>query len=108
MIWKKYILFKISDDRRKKTDLFPTSSSRTIDPCLTLIDNEKYFGVVKDEYLITIPSSDEVKNKMKPDSGTSILDPKTNKSFPTIAWSEPPQMLVWDEPYLLGLVTDAT
>lgn len=83
--------------------MFPTSSSRTIDPCLTLIDNEKYFGVVKDDYLITIPSSDEVKNK----TGTSILDPKTNKNFPTIQWSEPPQMLVWDEPYLLGLVTDA-
>ena len=75
---------------------------------MTLIDNEKYFGVVKDEYLITIPSTDEVKNtKMKADSGTSILDPKTNKSFPTIVWSEPPQMLVWDEPFILGLVTDA-
>lgn len=75
---------------------------------MALIDNEKYFGVVKDEYLITIPSSEETKNtKMKPDSGTSILDPKTNKSFPTIVWSEPPQMLVWDEPFLLGLVTDA-
>ena len=99
---------QISDEKRKKTDLFPTSSSRTIDPCMTLIDNEKFFGVIKDEYLITIPASDEVKNdKMKPDSGTSILDPKTNKSFPTIVWSEPPQMLVWDEPYLLGLVTDA-
>lgn len=88
--------------------MFPTSSSRTIDPCLTLIDNEKYFGVVKDDYLITIPSSDELKNaKTKPESGTSVLDPKANKSFPTIQWSEPPQMLVWDEPYLLGLVTDA-
>lgn len=103
----KYLPFQISDEKRKKTDLFPTSSSRTIDPCMTLIDNDKYFGVVKDEYLITIPSSDEVKNtKMKPDIG-SVLDPKANKAFPTIAWSEPPQMLVWDEPYLLGLVTDA-
>lgn len=79
----------MSDEKRKKTDLFPTSSSRTIDPCITLIDNEKYFGVVKDEYLITIPSSEEVKNmKSKPESGTSILDPKTNQSFPTIVWSE--------------------
>lgn len=72
---------------------------------MTLIDREKYFGVVKDEYLITIPSSDEAKNsKTKPVSGTSILE--ANKAFPTIVWSEPPQMLVWDEPYILGLVTD--
>lgn len=99
---------KISDEKRKKTDLFPTSSSRTIDPCMTLIDHEKFFGVVKDEYLITIPSSEEVKNeKLRIDSGTSVLDPKSNKSFPTIVWSEPPQMLVWDEPFILGLVTDA-
>jgi Vam6/Vps39-like protein vacuolar protein sorting-associated protein 39 len=84
--------------------LFPTSSSRTIDPCLTLIDNEKYFGVIKDEYLITIPSSDESKTAK---SETSILDAKPNKSLPTIQWSEPPQMLVWDEPYLLGLVSDS-
>jgi Vam6/Vps39-like protein vacuolar protein sorting-associated protein 39 len=42
-----------------------------------------------------------------PDIGASILDPKTNKAFPTIQWSEPPQMLVWDEPYLLGLITDS-
>ncbi|CRK91919.1 CLUMA_CG005538, isoform A [Clunio marinus] len=104
-----YVLFDISNEKRKKTDLFPTSSSRTIDPCMTLIDNEKYFGVVKDEYLITIPSySEDVKSsKMKPDSGISVLDPKTNKACPTVAWSEPPQMLVWDEPYILGLVTDA-
>lgn len=88
--------------------MFPTSSSRTIDPCICLIDNEKYFGVVKDEYLITIPSSSEAKNaKTKLDSGASVLDPKANKSFPTIVWSEAPQMLVWDEPYLLGLQTDA-
>jgi Vam6/Vps39-like protein vacuolar protein sorting-associated protein 39 len=70
-----------------------------------LIDNDKYFGVVKDEYLITIPSSNE--HKMKPDSSTSVLDPKANKAHPTIQFSEPPQMLVWDEPYILGLVTDA-
>src|SRR5690349_24935715 len=75
---------------------------------MTLIDNEKYFGVVKDEYLITIPSSDETKNgKSKPESAASVLDHKANKAYPTIAWSESPQMLVWDEPYLLGLVTDA-
>jgi Vam6/Vps39-like protein vacuolar protein sorting-associated protein 39 len=36
-----------------------------------------------------------------------VLDPKANKAHPTIQFSEPPQMLVWDEPYILGLVTDA-
>lgn len=73
---------------------------------MTLIDNEKFFAVVKDEYLITIPTSEEVKNA-KLNGGTSILDPKTNKSFPTIVWTEPPQMLVWDEPYIIGLINDA-
>lgn len=87
--------------------MFPASSSRTIDPCICLIYNEKYFGVVKDEYLITIATTDVAKDaSMRPDGGASILDPKT-KSFPNIEWSEPPQMLVWDEPYLLGLVTDS-
>lgn len=43
------------------------------------------------------------------DSGssvTSVLDSKTNKVFPTIVWSEPPQVLLWDQPYLIGLISD--
>lgn len=75
---------------------------------MTLIDNEKYFGVIKDEYLIAIPTSDETKNS-KLDSTASILDPKANKSLQTIniVWTEPPTSVVWDEPYILGLVNDA-
>lgn len=98
-------MFDISDEKRKKQDLFPTtSSSRSIDPCISLIDNEKFFGVIKDEHLITIPTSEESKRL---DSKTSILDPKTSKTLPTITWSEPPLVVVWDQPYLLGLMTDS-
>lgn len=45
---------------------------------------------------------------MFPESGTSILDPKVNKSLPTITWSQPPQgVVLWDEPFLLALLTDS-
>ena len=96
-------------------DLFPTSSSRTIEPCINLIDNDRLFGLVKDEYLITVSTrvADE-KNKMLQarqdstvsSSSLSVLDPKNGKTS-TIAWSEPLQNFVWDEPYLIGLVTDS-
>lgn len=49
---------------------------------------------------MTIPTSDDEKDAKQ----ISILDAKTNKSLSMIKWSRPPQMLVWDEPYLLGLV----
>lgn len=52
---------------------------------------------------MTIPTSDDEKDVKQ----VSILDAKTNKSLSMIKWSKPPQMLVWDEPYLLGLVRDA-
>lgn len=121
----KFFNFQLLDEKRRKIDLFPTSSSRTIDPCIAQID-EKYFGVIKDEYLITIGSSGETEKDLKnlkskgemvgvgSSSGnlasmvnaTSVLDFK-NKAYPTLAWKEPLQMLVYDEPYLIGLVTDA-
>lgn len=102
-----YILIDISDEKRRRHDLFPTTSvSRSIDPCVTLIDNEKFFAVVKDEHLITISTvSEDTKSAGK--FGSSIADPKTSKSFPTITWSEPPLLVIWDEPYLLGLLTDS-
>lgn len=106
-----YVLFDISDEKRKRQDLFPTTSSpsRSIDPCISLIDNERFFGVVKDEHLITIRTSndDSKKTLMKLDSETSILDPKSNKASPTITWTSPPQLVVWDQPYILGLLNDA-
>lgn len=106
-----YVLYDISDaDKRKKQDLFPTTSnSRSIDPCVALIDNDRFFAVVKDEHLITIPTNDEAKNNpSKLDSEASILIPQSNKASPiTITWSEPPILVVWDRPYLLGLMTDS-
>lgn len=108
----------MSSGKPKKIDLFPTSSSRTIEPCIDLIDNDKYFGLVKDEYLITVSTVTPTENdkmtgmlKVRQESTVSSssmsgLDPKNSKT-PTIAWSEPLQNFVWDEPYLIGLVTDS-
>lgn len=106
-----YVLYDISDDKRKRHDLFPTTSaSRSIDPCITLIDNEKFFALVKDEHLVTIPTTNEEANsnsKLKLLDTTSILNPKTSKSLPSITWTEPPLLIEWDEPYLLGLLSDS-
>lgn len=104
MKFNHYYISQISDNNTKKQELFPTSSSRSIEPCLSLIDNEKFIGIIMDEHLMTIPTSDDEKNVKQ----TSILDAKaSNKSLSMIKWSEPPVMLVWDEPYLLGLVSDS-
>lgn len=73
---------------------------------------------MKDEYLITVSTATPEENdkmigmlKARQDSTVSSasisgLDTKNSKT-PTIAWSEPLQNFVWDEPYLIGLVTDS-
>ena len=88
----------MSDDTPKKCDLFPTSSSRTVDPCMTLINNS--FAVAKDEYLIAVDPKmrslqDQQPAPVVPQSAASTVDvdDESKKSFKSLAWSHPIQVL---------------
>ncbi|XP_055308436.1 vam6/Vps39-like protein [Sitodiplosis mosellana] len=103
-----YIVYDISSERPRKTELFPTSSSKTIDPCITVIN--ELFAVVKDEFLIAVdpkssvlPETCATSGKISKEQATLPQD-QTNKSFKSFAWSHPISQLVWDEPYAIGLL----
>lgn len=97
----KHYLFKISDGIPKKRDLFPTGSSRAINPCITIINN--CFAVLKDEYLIAVdPKCNSIQDGVQiPASGSAIpikpintpSDNITHKSFKSLAWSQNIQAL---------------
>lgn len=98
-------LLQISGERPRKVDLFPTSSSKTIDPCITIIND--CFAVVKDEFLIAV----DPKSSTLSDSAVNeklLMDPmggnKSSKRFKSFAWTQPVISLVWDEPYAVGLL----
>ncbi|XP_058058938.1 vam6/Vps39-like protein [Anopheles bellator] len=112
-----YALYDISGDMPRKIDLFPTSSSKSIEPCITLIE-DSVFAVVKDELLITIYTE---KYKLDEREGTNMsgsvkppevanavaLGDKRTMNLKSLNWSEPFQCLVWDDPYAIGLINDA-
>lgn len=84
----------MSGETPKKLDLFPTSSSRTIDPCIAMIDG--CFAVVKDEYLFAV----DPKNKSLQDDPSSSLANFPNESnestkFKALEWTHPLQVLGW-------------
>lgn len=104
-----YVIYDISGEPRK-IDLFPTSSSKSIEPCISLIE-DGVFAVAKDEYLVTVytekytnDGKDKVSSMTKPDA--SLLTTKDTRNLKSLSWSEPFQGLVWDEPFIVGLVTD--
>ncbi|XP_001853245.2 vam6/Vps39-like protein [Culex quinquefasciatus] len=106
-----YVMYDISGEQPKKIDLFPTSSSKSIEPCISLIEDD-IFAVAKDEYLVTVYTekykTDGKENNtglVKPDA--SLLTTKDTRNLKSLIWSEPFQGLVWDEPYIIGLITDA-
>ncbi|KFB35035.1 AGAP002498-PA-like protein [Anopheles sinensis] len=114
-----YVLYDISGDQPRKIDLFPTSSSKTIEPCITLIE-DSVFAVVKDEFLITIYTEKyRADDREGPNSMSGSVKPveaiaaaanneaKRTMNLKTLIWSEPFQSLVWDEPYAVGLINDA-
>lgn len=87
------LFLQISSEKPKKIELFPTSSSKTIDPCIAVIND--LFAVVKDEFLIAV----DPKNSILPDSGASsgkifkdqgaLAQDNANKTFKSFAWSQP-------------------
>lgn len=96
-----YVLYNISG---KKTELFPTSSSRNVDPCITIISNE-LFSVAKDEFLISVdPKKSEAKAKGTEDFLTS--KDVSSKKFKSLQLSQPPQVVIYDEPYMVALLND--
>ncbi|XP_055540397.1 vam6/Vps39-like protein [Wyeomyia smithii] len=106
-----YVIYDISGEQSKKIDLFPTSSSKSIEPCISLIE-DGVFAVAKDEYLVTVYTekyTNEGKESgsglVKPDA--SLLTTKDTRNLKSLTWSEPFQALVWDEPFIVGLITDA-
>lgn len=104
-----YILYDITlPENPKKRDLFPISSSRTMEPCISIL-SENVFGIAKDEFLISIyPQVDQelpTEGQYNPELDEASAE-AADKRFGTLQWSEPLQQLIWDEPYLTGLVTD--
>ncbi len=80
----------MSGEIPQKLDLFPTSSSRTIDPCIALIDG--CFAVAKDEYLFAV----DPKNKSLQEPSTSLANFPTNTEstkFKALEWTHPLQVL---------------
>lgn len=73
--------------------MFPTSSSKTIDPCIAVIND--LFAVMKDEFLIAV----DPKNSISPDSSATsgkifkeqvaLTQDTKNKAFKSFAWSQP-------------------
>lgn len=74
----------------KKRELFPTSSSRTIDPCMTKIGND-LFAVAKDDTLIpvSLTQTEEFDKKADNSKNTKSIKPV----FKSFTWSQPLQML---------------
>lgn len=105
-----YVIYDLSEEQPRKIDLFPTSSSKSIEPCISLIE-DGVFAVAKDEYLVTVytekytnDGKDKGTGSVKPDA--SLLTTKDTRNLKSLSWSEPFQGLVWDEPYIIGLITD--
>uniref|UniRef100_A0A8W7PS59 CNH domain-containing protein n=1 Tax=Anopheles coluzzii TaxID=1518534 RepID=A0A8W7PS59_ANOCL len=113
-----YVLYDMSAAQPRKVDLFPTSSSKTIEPCITLIE-DSVFAVVKDEFLITIYTEKyRADDREGPNSMSGSVKPveakavkadaaKRTMNLKSLIWSEPFQCLVWDDPYAVGLINDA-
>lgn len=80
---------QISSERPRKIDLFPTSSSRTIDPCIAIIND--LFAVVKDEFLIAVDPKSSILPETSASSGKIqvALPETTSKTFKSFAWSHP-------------------
>ncbi|XP_028037182.1 vam6/Vps39-like protein [Bombyx mandarina] len=81
-----YTLYDVSDGKPK--ELFPTSSSKSLEPTISKY-TETSFLVGRDQ--------------------TSVLIEESNKNVDikkTIKWKEAPLAVVWDQPFVLGLLQD--
>nr|XP_021201535.2 vam6/Vps39-like protein [Helicoverpa armigera] len=80
-----YVLYDLSSGNPE--ELFPTSSSKSLEPTIAKY-SETSFLLGRDQTSVLV---EEAKN----------IDIKK-----TVKWSEAPIAVVWDEPYVLGLLSD--
>lgn len=81
-----YALIDLNDDRKQK-ELFPTSGSRSSEPCMAAANN-KAFALCRDSQTVL------VNNKGETEVTTALK------------WSDIPVALAWDEPYALAALPD--
>lgn len=82
---EEYTLFELNG---KQTKLFPTSSSRSSEPCIIKVSNN-IFALGRELQTILINTNGDAE--------------KTK----ALKWSHIPCAMAWDEPYILGLIPDA-
>ncbi|KAK4886156.1 hypothetical protein RN001_002427 [Aquatica leii] len=79
-----YSLFELSG---KKQDLFPTSSSKSIDPCIMKI-SDTIFALGRETQTVLV--------NVKGDA----------EKAKALRWSDIPIALIWDEPYTIGVLPE--
>ncbi|XP_069359986.1 vam6/Vps39-like protein [Maniola hyperantus] len=80
-----YTMFDIST--REPKELFPTSSSKSLEPTIAKY-SEATFLLGRDNTSVLVEEGEDIKIKK------------------TIKWKEAPIAVVWDEPFVLGLLQD--
>ncbi|VEN61538.1 unnamed protein product, partial [Callosobruchus maculatus] len=75
------------DSPGKYTDLFPTSSTRSSEPCITKVSQTTFALCRESQSVIVNVKGETERNK-------------------ALRWSEIPINIAWDEPYALGIITD--
>lgn len=85
-----------------------TSSSHIMDPCICLL-KDNIIGVSKDEYLVTIDPIEYVKRKDEKSNVQGSIETgvsMSKSSLMPMSWSSPLLAIVWDEPFVVGRVSN--
>ncbi|XP_060532136.1 vam6/Vps39-like protein [Cylas formicarius] len=80
-----YSLLQLQD---KQTDLFPLSSSKSIEPCIIKV-TDNTFALCRDNQTVLVNT-----------------EGKTERNQ-ALRWSDTATALAWDEPYVLGVINDS-
>ncbi|XP_037947874.1 vam6/Vps39-like protein [Teleopsis dalmanni] len=105
-----YVIYDIHSRTPKKHELIVTSSAYNMEPSICILKNS-LLGMSKDEYLVAIDPNDYIKredNKL-PNQGNfdSLSKHSDNKNIlKPLMWSSSLLDLVWDEPYVIGRVSN--
>ncbi|XP_073823691.1 vacuolar protein sorting 39 isoform X1 [Musca autumnalis] len=103
-----YVIFNIKYNKTEKHDLIVTSSSHNMDPCICLLKD--IIGISKDEYLVTIDPSVYLARKDDKAKAQGAIDTTTTSKgknpLKPIMWSGSLLALVWDEPFVVGRVSN--